>query len=76
MNVGAQKIDHFTLETFKILISNFQIEDKISRSRFFQKTFLVANIKFEIILKMSFLSPSNINVLFSKKNTYMKNLYY
>ena len=49
------------------MIANFQIEDKISRPRFFQKTFLVADTKFELILGMLFLKMSNVNVSFGKK---------
>ena len=34
-NVGAQKIDGSTLETFGMVIADFQVEDKASRPRFF-----------------------------------------
>ena len=34
-NVRAQKIDGSTLETFEILIANFQLKDKVGRLRFF-----------------------------------------
>ena len=34
-NVGAQKIDGSALETFEMVIANFQMEDKGGRSRFF-----------------------------------------
>ena len=50
-----------------MVIVDLQIEDKISRSKFFQETFLVANIKFEVILGMSFLKLSNADVLFGEK---------
>ena len=63
----AQKNDCSILEIFKIVIVDFQIEDNIHRSRFFQKTFLVANTKFEVILKMLFLKLSNADVLFDEK---------
>ena len=66
-NIGAQKIDGFALETFGIEIADLQMEDKVGRPRFFQKTFLMANTKFEIILKMLFLKLSNTNVLFGEK---------
>ena len=49
------------------MIANFQVEDKISRSRFFQKIFLVTDTKFDIILKAFFLKLSNANTLFGKK---------
>ena len=51
-NFGAQKIDGFALKTFEMIIANFQMEDNTNRPRFFQKTFLVADTKFEVILEM------------------------
>ena len=34
-NVEAQKIDGFALETFGMVIADFQVEDKANRPRFF-----------------------------------------
>ena len=34
-NVGAQKIDGSTLQTFGIVLANFQVEDKLGKARFF-----------------------------------------
>ena len=62
INVRANKIDSSTLKSFEIVIANFQIKDKVSRSRFFQKTFLIANIKFKMIIEMFFLKISNANM--------------
>ena len=67
INVGAQKINGSTLETFEMVIANLQVEDKVDRPRFFQKTFLVADTKYEIILEIFFLKFSNANVSFGKK---------
>ena len=50
-----------------MVITNFQIENKVDRFRFFQKTFLVANTKFEIILGIFFLKINNANILFDEK---------
>ena len=66
-NIGAQKIDGSALETFEIIIANFQVEDKASRPRFFQKTFLVADTKFEMILGILFLKISNADMSFGEK---------
>ena len=66
-NVKAQKIDGSTLETFGMVIVNFQVENKSGRPRFFQEIFLVANTKFEVILTMPILKISNANVAFGKK---------
>lgn len=66
-SIEVQKIDGFVLVTFKIVIVNSQIEDKLGRPRFFQKFFLVTNINFAVILKILFLKISNVNMLFNKK---------
>ena len=42
------------------------MEDKGGRPRFFQKIFLVADTKFEVVLGMPFLKISNANVAFNK----------
>ena len=65
-NVGAQKIDGSALKTFKMVIADFQVEDKGGRPRFFQKTFLVADTKFEVILGMLFLKISNADIAFGE----------
>ena len=49
------------------MIIHFKIEDKISRPRFFQKTFLLIDIKFIMILKIIFLEINNANAFFNKK---------
>ena len=66
MNVGTQKIDGSALKIFGIVIADFQIEDKSGRPRFFQKTFLVADTKFEVVLGMPFLKISNNDVAFGE----------
>ena len=66
-NVGAQKIDGSALETFGMVIADFQVEDKDGRSRFFKETFLVADTKFEVVLRMPFLKLSNADVSFGEK---------
>ena len=66
-NVGAQKIDGSALETFEMVIADFQMEDKGGRSRFFQETFLVADTKFEVIVGMPFLKFSNADVSFNER---------
>ena len=38
-DVGAQKIDGSTLETFGMVLASFQVEDKLGRAQFFQETF-------------------------------------
>ena len=66
-NVGAQKINGSTLETFRIVLASFQVEDKLGRTRYFQETFLLADISVEVVLGMPFLTLSNANIQFTKK---------
>ena len=67
INVRAQKIDGSALETFGMVIAGFQVEDKGGRPEFFQETFLVTNIKFEVVLRMLFLKISNADRTFGKE---------
>ena len=66
-NIGASKINGSALKIFEMVIADFQVEDKTNRPRFFQETFLVADIKFEAILGILFLKISNVDVLFGEK---------
>ena len=66
-NIEAPKINSFDLKIFEIVIADFQIENKISRPKFFQKTFLVANTKYEVALGMLFLKFNSVNMSFGKK---------
>ena len=66
-DTGAQKIDGSTLETFGMVLADFQVEDKLGRVRFFQETFLLADISAEVVLGMPFLTLSNADVQFVEK---------
>ena len=66
-NVGAQKIDRSSLATYSIVIAIFQVVNKLGCFWFFQKTFLLANISMQVVLAMPFLTLSNGNVQFAKK---------
>ena len=73
-NIRAQKIDGSALEIFRMVIANLEVEDKVGRPKFFQKIFLIADIKFKAILGMLFLKISNADVSFDKK-TFMWKFY-
>ena len=66
-NVRAQKIDGSILETFGMVLASFQMEDKLKRAQFFQETFLLADLSIKMVLWMSFLTFSNANVQFARK---------
>ena len=61
-DVGAQKIDGSLLRTFEMVINGFQVEDKLGKTRFFQKLFLLAETSMEVVLGMPFLVFSNANI--------------
>ena len=61
-NVRAQKIDGFIFQTFRMVLADFQVEDKLGRAWFFQETFLLANISVEVVLDMLFLILNNANI--------------
>ena len=64
MDVAAQKIDGSMLNTFRIIVTAFSLIDKANQIKFFEKTFLVANINLEIVLRMPFLTLSGMNIKF------------
>ncbi len=67
-NVGAQKIDGTTLETYEIVVSTFSVSDKDGKERFFEESFLLADVKPDIVLGMPFLIMSNADVKFQTRN--------
>ena len=68
-NGGAQKIDNSTLKTFEMVVASFQVEDKLGRTRFFQKTFLLADLSVKVVLRMLLLILNNADIQFAKKNS-------
>ena len=64
-DVGAQKIDGNTLDTYGMVAAAFSVLDKANRVRFFEKTFLVANVSPEVVLEMLFLILSCADIDFS-----------
>ncbi len=67
-NVGAQKIDGTTLETYRMVVSTFSVSDKDGRERFFEESFPLANVKPEVVLGMPFLTISNADVDFQARD--------
>ena len=64
MDVEAQKIDGTMLDTFGMVVSAFSVMDKANQVRFFEETFLVANVSPEVVLGMLFLTLSGADVDF------------
>ena len=66
-DVGAQKIDGWSLDTSAMVIAGFQVINKLRRAQFFQETFLLANNIMEVVPGMLFLTLSNVNIQFAEK---------
>ena len=64
IDVGAQKIYSTTLNTFEIVVAVFSMANKANQIRFFEKTFLLANVSLEIVFEMLFPTLSSANVDF------------
>lgn len=65
INIKAQKIDRCTLLIYSMVLSNFQVEDKQEKIRFFQKAFLMANTSIEVVLEIFFLALNKIEINFA-----------
>ena len=63
-DVGIQKIDDTTLETHGILVAAFSVVDKANRVRFFEETFLLANVSPKVVFEILFLTLGNADVDF------------
>ena len=59
-----RKIDGTTLETYGLVVFTFSVLDKDDKERFFEKSFLLADAKLDIVLGMPFLTISNANINF------------
>ncbi len=68
INVRAQKIDGTTLETYGMVVSTFSVLDKDGREKFFEESFLLADVSPDIVLGMPFLTMSNADVNFQARN--------
>lgn len=62
--MGIQKIYGIRLETFGMVIISFLINNKDEKSRFFKKTFRLANISIDVAFKIPVLTLSNVKVDF------------
>ncbi len=67
-NVGAQKIDDTTLKTYAMVVSTFSVSDKNGKERFFEESFLLTDIRPDIVLGILFLTMSNVDIDFQAQN--------
>ena len=60
--IKSQKIDCSSSNTFDMIIASFQVQNKLKRDQFFEKTFFLANINMEVIFEISFLIINNAHI--------------
>ncbi len=51
-----------------MVVSTFSVSNKNDRKRFFKESFLLADVKSDIMLKIFFLIMSNIDINFEAQN--------
>ena len=66
-NINTQKIDGTTFETYKKIIAIILVIDQASKVKFFEKTFLVANVSPNVVFKIPFFILTGVDVNFLKK---------
>lgn len=64
-NIKAQKINNSIHNTFGMVLTDFQVEDKLNEAQSFQETFIIANNTLKVILGMFFLTFSNVDIEFA-----------
>ena len=67
INVNAQKIDSTIFETYGMMVAAFSITDQANRITFFEEPFLMTKVIPDMVLRMLFLTLSDANIDFSKR---------
>lgn len=66
-NIGVQKIDGTYLQIYGMVIAGFSLQDSQKRTRFFEKIFLLADTRMEVVLGIPLLALTNSDWEFSIK---------
>lgn len=64
IDVWVQKIDDFISKIIYVVLASFQIQNKLKKFWFFQKTFLIIKTSIKLVSAMVFLNFSYANILF------------
>ena len=64
---NTQKIDGSTLVSYEIVIAGFSVQNRLEKVRFFEETFLLADTSIEMVLRMPFLTFSDVDIRFVEK---------
>ena len=67
-SIRAQKIDGTTLKIYKMVVSTLFMSDKDCRERFFKESFLLADVKTDVVLGIPFLIISNLDIDFQARD--------
>ena len=67
IDIGAHKIDGSYLDTFRMVIADYSVKNKLRRFQFYQKTFLLAIIGLEVVLGILFLTFSKADIWFAEQ---------
>ncbi len=51
-----------------MVVTNFSVSDKDGRERFFKESFLLADVRWDIVLGMPFLTMSNTDINFQARD--------
>lgn len=54
INIGAQRIDSTTFETYEMIVFTSSMSDKDGREKIFEENFVIADIKPNIVVGMHF----------------------
>ena len=60
------------MKTYEIVVSTFSMSDKDDKEKFFEKSFLLADIKPNIVLGMLLLTKSNVDIDFQARDLQWK----
>lgn len=64
IDIRALKIDSIMLNTYKIVVVDFLILNKVNKIKFFKKPFLMTNVILEVIFRVFFLTLSIADINF------------
>ena len=64
INVRVQKIDSIILDIYRMIVAVFLVTNKANQIRFFNETFLVANVSLEVVFEIFFFTLSGTNIDF------------
>ena len=68
IGIGAQKTDRSALKMYGMVIAGFSIWDKMGKIRFFEQSFLLADISMEVVLGIILLVLNNVDIKFNTES--------